>query len=144
MSELFHSLSFVSAGASAALLSAVWQGAVLCAGVAICLRLLPRLSAAARSVVWFNVFVLVLLLHMVPAFTARVPALSGNHVPTIHLDPRWSLAIAGLWLSLSLWRAVQLLLGAIHLRRLADRAVPVVVAVDDELKPLLTSASRGR
>jgi beta-lactamase regulating signal transducer with metallopeptidase domain len=142
MNELFHSLSFVSAGASAALLSAVWQGAVLCVGVAICLRLLPGLSAAARSVVWFNVFVLVLLLHMVPAFTARVPALSGSHVPAIHLDSHWSLAIAGLWLSLSLWRAVQLVLGAIHLRRLASRAVPV--AVSGGLKALLAGASTGR
>jgi beta-lactamase regulating signal transducer with metallopeptidase domain len=142
MNELFHSLSFVSAGASSALLSAVWQGAVLCTGVAICLRLLPGLSAAARSVVWFNVFVLVLLLHMVPAFTARVPVFSGSHVPAIHLDSRWSMAVAGLWLSLSLWRAVQLVLGAIHLRRLAGRAVRV--AVDEELKPLLTSASGGR
>ena len=126
MNELFHSVSFVSAGASAALLSAIWQGAVLCAGVAICLRLLPGLSAAVRSVVWFNVFVMVLLLHTVPVFTARVPALQGSHVSTIHLDPRWSLTIAGLWLSFSLWRGVQFVLGAIHLRGLARRAVPVV------------------
>jgi beta-lactamase regulating signal transducer with metallopeptidase domain len=142
VNELFHSLSFVSAGASSALLAAIWQGAVLCAAVAICLRLLPGLSAAARSVVWFNVFVLVLLLHTVPAFTPRVPALSTGNVPAIHLDLRWSLAIAGLWLSLSLWRAVQFVLGAIHLRRLAGRAEPV--PVDAELKALLAGVPRGR
>ncbi len=142
MNEIFHSLSFVSAGVSAALLSAIWQGAVLCAGVAICLRLLPGLSAAARSVVWFNVFVLVLLLHVVPAFTARVPVLPGGHMPTIHLDPRWSVAMAGVWLSLSLWRAAQLALGAIHLRGLAGRALPV--AVDDETRAPLAGSSTGR
>ncbi len=136
MSELFHSLSFLSAGASAALLGAIWQGAVLCAAVVVCLRLLPGLSAAARSVVWFNVFVLVLLLHIVPAFTAQAPVFSARHVAAIRLDPRWSLAIGGLWLSLSLWRGVQLALGAIHLQRLAGRAV--AVPVDGELKALLT------
>ena len=142
MSELLHALSFLSAGASSALLAAIWQGAALCACVALCLRLMPGLSAASRSMIWFNVFVLVTLLHMVPAFTARVQAFPGSHVPAIHppihLDPRWSVAIAGLWLSLSLWRAVQLVLGAIHLHHLARRAVPV--SVDTELRTLLAGA----
>jgi beta-lactamase regulating signal transducer with metallopeptidase domain len=142
MNELLHTLSFVSAGASAALLAAIWQGAMLCAAVALCLRLLPGLSAASRSVIWFNVFVLVLLLHMVPAFSAHAQARSVGHMPAIHLDSRWSLVIAAVWLSLSLWRAVQLALGAIHLHRLTGRAVPV--AVDDELKTLLSGASGGR
>jgi len=136
MNEPFHSLSYLSAGASAALLAAIWQGAVLCAAVVVCLRLLPRLSAAARSVVWFNVFVLVLLLHVVPAFTAHAPVFSARHAAAIRLDPRWSLAIAALWLSLSLWRGVQLGLGAIHLHRLAGRAA--AVPVDSELNALLT------
>jgi hypothetical protein len=142
MNELLNSLPYVSAGASAALFGAIWQGAVLCAGVLICLRLLPGLSAAARSVIWFNVFVLVLLLHIVPAFTAHAPVPASGRMPAIHLDPRWSLAIATVWLSLSLWRAVQLALGAIHLHRLAGRAVQV--SVDAELKALLTSAPGGR
>jgi hypothetical protein len=124
------------------LLAAIWQGALLCAAVAICLRLLPGLSAAARSVVWFNVFVLVLLLHMVPTFAGRVPALPGSHVPAIHLDPRWSLAIAALWLALSLWRSAQLVLGAIHLRRLFRRAT--AVPFDAELAPLLADTRGGR
>ena len=136
MTELFHSLSFLSAGVSAALLGAIWQGAVLCAAVVICLRLLPGLSAAARSVVWFNVFVLVILLHVVPIFTAHAPVFSARHVAAIRLDPRWSLAIAAFWLSLSLWRGVQLGLGAIHLHRLAGRAA--AVPVDSELNALLT------
>jgi beta-lactamase regulating signal transducer with metallopeptidase domain len=142
MNEFLHILSFVSAGASAALLAAIWQGAVLCAGVVLCLRLLPGLSAASRSVIWFNVFVLVLLLHSVPAFTAHAQAPSVGHMPAIHLDSRWSLVIAAFWLSLSFWRAVQLALGAIHLHRLAGRAVPV--PVDAELKALLAAAPGGR
>jgi len=54
MNELFHSLSFLSAGASAALLGAIWQGAVLCVAVVICLRLLPGLSAAALDSLPFS------------------------------------------------------------------------------------------
>jgi beta-lactamase regulating signal transducer with metallopeptidase domain len=142
MNELLHSLSLVSATAAGALLSAVWEGAVLCACVVVSLRLLPSLSSAARSVVWLNVFVLLLLLHIVPAFTPHQTALDRAGTPTVHLDLRWSLAIAALWLALSLWRAAQLALGAIHLRRLARRAAPV--AADADVQKLLADAPGGR
>jgi BlaR1 peptidase M56 len=142
MNEILGSLSFVSAGAASALLSAIWQGAVLAVGVHLYLRMLPRLSAAARSVVWLNVFVLLVLLHFVPAFAARYTESGGGHVPAIHLDPRWSLGIAGVWLALSMWRAVHFALGIAHLRGLARRAVPI--AVDAELQALLADAPSGR
>ena len=142
MNEMLHSLSFVSAGAASALFSAIWEGAVLALGVYLCLRLLPGLSAAARSVVWLNVFILLVLLHFVPAFAGRAPDLTGGHVPSLHLDPRWSLGVVALWAALSLWRAVQLVLGIAHLRRLARRAVPV--EVDAELQALLAEATAGR
>src|SRR5205814_5692736 len=103
MNQILHSLTFVSANAAGALFSAVWQGAVLAVGVYLCLRLLPGLSAAARSVVWLNVFVLLVLLHFVPAFAGRPTGLDGGRVPAIHLDLRWSLGLATIWLALSLW-----------------------------------------
>jgi bla regulator protein blaR1 len=142
MNQALHSLSFVSAGAASALFSAIWEGAVLALAVYLCLRLLPGLSAAARSVVWFNVFVLLVLLHFVPVFAGRPADLTASHLPAIHLDPRWSLGIVLLWGSLSLWRAVQLILGIVHLRGLAGRAVPV--NVDGELRALLAEAPGGR
>ena len=142
MNELLHSLSFASAGAAGALFSAVWEGAVLVIGVYLCLRLLPGLSAAARSVVWLNVFVLLVLLHFVPAFAPAAPGIPGSHTPALHLDPRWSLGIAALWLALSSWRAVQLILGLVHLRRLARSAAPVVMSA--ELRTLLAESSGGR
>ena len=68
MTPLLQQLPFFSASAASALFSAIWQGAVLAACVmALACRLLPSLSAAARSVIWLNVFVLLILLHFVPA-----------------------------------------------------------------------------
>jgi beta-lactamase regulating signal transducer with metallopeptidase domain len=142
MTEILHSVSFASAGAASALLSAVWEGAALVLAVYLGLRLLPGLSAAARSVIWLNVFVLLVLLHFVPAFAPAVAEVTGSRAPIVHLDPRWSLGIAGAWLALSVWRALQLLIGLIHLRRLARGATPV--AVDAHLEALLAKASGGR
>ena len=142
MNEILHSVSFASADAASALLSAVWEGAVLAVAVYLGLRLLPGLSAAARSVIWLNVFVLLVLLHFVPAFAPSVAEVTGSRAPIVHLDPRWSLGIAGLWLALSLWRGVQLLIGLVHLRRLARTATPL--AVDEHLGALLAKASGGR
>ena len=146
MTSLLHSLTLFSASASGALLSAIWEGAVLAVCVVLCLRLLPRLGAAVRSFIWLNVFVLLLLLHFVPALESRASGLAATHLSTvhatIHLDLRWSLAIAAVWVGLSLWRAWQLINGAIHLHRLAQRATPV--SVDPELRDLLSVAPGGR
>ena len=66
MDPLVQAIALASATAAGSLFSAVWEGAVLAVCVALCLRLLPRLSATARSVVWTNVFVLLVLLHLLP------------------------------------------------------------------------------
>lgn len=142
MNEMLHSLSFVSAGAASALFAAIWEGAVLALVVYVCLRLLPGLSAAARSVVWLNVFVLLALLHLVPVFAGRATGVSGGKLAAVHLDVRWSLGIALAWLALSLWRAAQLTLGIVQLRRLAGRAKPV--EIDAGLRKLLADGPSGR
>jgi hypothetical protein len=142
MSEIFHSVSFLSAGVAGALLSAVWEGAVLALGVYVCLRMLPGLSAAARSVVWLNVFVLLVLLHFVPVFAPRGAEAAAGPAPGVHLDLRWSVGMVAVWVAFSLWRAMQLVLGIVHLRRLAARAVPV--AVDADLQTLLADTPGGR
>jgi hypothetical protein len=141
MNELIHSISFVSTTAAGALFSAVWQGTVLATCVWLCLRLLPGLSAAARSVVWLNVFILLVLLHFVPAFAGQAGSAAGRLSP-LHLDSRWSFALAGVWAALSVARAVQLIVGAVHLRQLGSRAVPVPVS--QELQSLLSGAAGAR
>lgn len=141
MSELFTLLSRFSAQATGALVSAVWQGALLAVVVGITLRLFPRLSAAARSVIWLNVFILLALLHLVPFALGNGPAPQlASHA--ILLDSRWSLAIAGLWLALSVFRAALLIQSALHLHALSGRALPVETAPD--LDPFLHAPARRR
>lgn len=142
MGPLYHAVSLASAGAVGNLIGAIWEGTVLAAGVFLCLRTLPRLSAASRSLVWLNVFLLLVLLHVLPALRASQVSASGAHRWQIDLDPRWSLAIAGVWLLLSLWKAVQLVAGAVHLHKLARRATPL--DCNQSLRALLSLGPRGR
>jgi len=149
METLFHIASLYSATAVSALFSSIWEGMILAACVAVCLRLLPGLSAAARSLVWLNVFLLIALLHVVPSLHPfggsgdRVFAGSTvGHAP-IQLDLRWSLAVDAVWGLLSLWRGAQLIASAVRLRRLVRRARPI--EPDTALLPLLrTAAADGR
>ncbi len=134
MNPLLLAFSHLSAAATGALVSAIWQGALLAAAILLCLRLFPALSAAARSVIWLNVFILLALLPLLPFF--EHPAAPSQPSPgALTLDLRWSLAVFALWLLLSLTRAAQLILGALHLRTLARRATRIQPA--PELQPLL-------
>lgn len=142
MEPLLHSTVFVSCAAVSALFSAIWEGCVLAVCVVVCLRLLPRLSAASRSVVWMNVFLLLVLLHMVPPFREHLGIGGPVDASPVRLDLRWSVAIAGLWAMLTVWRGTQLILSAIRLRRLANRATPVLA--DPALLALLKGGQRGR
>jgi beta-lactamase regulating signal transducer with metallopeptidase domain len=139
MEPILHTTSLASATAVSALFSAIWEGTVLVAFVALCLRLLPGLSAAARSAIWMSVFLLLVLLHVLPempghwAVTNHV--MGSLHASPLQLDLRWSFVLAGLWAALSLWRGTQLTVSAIRLHRMANRATPV--AADAEVRALL-------
>jgi beta-lactamase regulating signal transducer with metallopeptidase domain len=135
MDHLLLSVSPLSAAVAGALFSAIWEGGVLAACVAVCLRLLPGLSAAARSLVWTNVFLLLMLLHVLPFAGGRMSIGRALPHPLFHLNLLWSAVIAGVWTMLSLWRGTQLALGAIRLRGLERRATPV--HADGALQALL-------
>jgi BlaR1 peptidase M56 len=137
MNELVLHAVNLSAAATGALVSAIWQGALLAAVVFFVLRMLPGLSAAARSLIWLNVFILLVLLHILPVFTGAHEAMSpaAEH-GVLRLNPLWSVAVAGLWAAMSLVRVVQLVAGAVQLRRMGRRAVPVEIAYGPQgLKP---------
>jgi Zn-dependent protease with chaperone function len=141
MMDFAPMLTSWSGGAATALVAAIWQGALLAALVWVVLRLLPGLSAAARSVVWLNVFILMALLHLVPLFAdPSVGQAVAAHQLRLRLDPRWSLLLAAAWLMLSVLRAGQLVAGAVHLRRLRRHAKPMVVG--PELAELLQHHGR--
>ena len=135
MDHLLLSVSPLSAAVAGALFSAIWEGVVLAGCVAVCLRLLPGLSAAARSLVWTNVFLLLMLLHVLPFAGERLSIGSAVPHPLFHLSLLWSAVIASVWAMLSLWRGAQLALSAIRLRGLARRATPV--HADGALQTLL-------
>jgi hypothetical protein len=123
-------VTHLSAAATAAMVSAIWQGTLLATLVLLTIRLFPRLSAAARSIIWLNVFMLVALLHVL--LLARPAQAAAGHA--FHFDPRWSLAVAAVWLALSLARGAFLIAGAFHLRRLARRGAPFAA---EDLQDLL-------
>ena len=125
MDPTLHAISFLSAAAVSALFSAIWEGTVLAGCVVLCLRLLPGLSAAARSVVWMNVFLLLVLLQVLPFLGEHGATGNAVHHSPFQLDVLWSVVIAGVWAMLSLWRGAHLILSAIRLHGLATRATPV-------------------
>lgn len=139
MNELLASVGPLASAVSMALVSAVWQGALLAGLVWAVLRMVPKLSAAARSVVWLSVFALLIGLHFTPLTGEAAAHVS---VPAVHLDPRWSLVLVGLWVAASLLRAGQLVHGVLYLRRLARGSAEV--HVDAALEAVLAEAAAGR
>lgn len=133
------SLAGLSAEVAAALFAAIWQGTLLVSAVAFCLRPMRGLSAAARSAIWLNVFALLLVLPLAPAF-ATAPDGAATAASPVRLDLRWSVGIVCAWAVLSAWRAVELVSSAIRLRHIARRATPV--ATDPALLPLLEGEGR--
>ena len=128
MEPILHAASFVSAAAVSALFSAVWEGSVVAICIAVCLRMVPRLSPASRSVIWLAVFSLLVLLHFGPSFTARIGGAGAVHAfqaHAIHLDLGWGVAIVAVWAVLSLSRGAQLIASAVRLTQLAGRAMPL-------------------
>jgi beta-lactamase regulating signal transducer with metallopeptidase domain len=126
--------------------TALWQGAVVACGLAICLRLVPRTSAAHRFAVWAAAFVTLValsILALVSGSAAGVVAGISSAAPEaaarpwLSIDARWSLLIAGLWAVASLFRAVDLGLHSFRLRKLWKDAIPV--ALDSNLNSMLAS-----
>lgn len=152
ISSAFHGFAHWAAPAAVA---GLWQGAMVAAGLAVCLRLAPRVSAAHRFMAWavgFGVAVglpsLPLLAQTLMASGAaeNATAATGGSAhawlePLIKIDARWSLAIAALWLGLSAYRAADLAVHSLRLRRLWKLARPVE---DEALLSLASSRLRGR
>lgn len=123
---------FAQAAAPAAI-AALWQGAVLAAGLAISLRFMPRLSAADRFRVCAAGFLAAAMLPFLPwlsslgigtTVVAGAGAVAGPRA-WLDFDSRWTLVIVGVWLAVSAWRLADLGAHGFRLRRLWKRATPV-------------------
>jgi BlaR1 peptidase M56 len=120
-------LTRIAAGSSivaAALVAAAWEGLVLAGVVAVCLRMLPGITAAARSVVWTVVMLAVVGLPFV--HFGGTSGASGQ----VHLDERVGLGLVVVWALFSVVRAGQLVRSAVWLRGISRRAVPVGVGAE--------------
>ena len=127
LAAVFHSFAHWAAPAA---IDALWQGAAVAAGLAICLRLMPRVSASHRFAAWMAGFgvaaglpTLPFLVRLAAGF-AGVGAEKGSPevggaahawLQPLMVDARWSLAIAALWLAISAYRVAGL---AVHAMRL--------------------------
>ncbi len=124
--------------AGATFVTSIWQGAAIVCGLEICLRIIPRISAAHRFAIWaagFGVAAglpLVALLHFGSRSAVTGVAdsgVTGSSVgPLLQVDARWGLAIVGLWAAASLIRGASLMVHSIRLRRLWKAARPVDVS----------------
>jgi beta-lactamase regulating signal transducer with metallopeptidase domain len=121
----------ISQTAGALLVTAIWQGAIVAACLAISMRLASRVSAGLRFSLWIAGFLAVVGLPFLspilrtfanPA-AASVNALAA--VPRFSFDYRWSIAICLLWVAVSLYRIVDLAAHAVRLRTLWISATPV-------------------
>lgn len=123
---VMQGIEIASRVAAGAFVSGVWQGIVLAAVVGLCLRVVPKTTAAIRFMVWSAVFVVLALLPLLRSFALRTDAGHGALLHAVRVDVRWSFAIAAVWLLLSGIRAVGLGLSAVRLRQIWKRATPVV------------------
>ncbi|HET9088405.1 MAG TPA: M56 family metallopeptidase [Acidobacteriaceae bacterium] len=119
-----HLLVQFSRFAASAFVAGLWQGVAMITALALCLRLLPRLNAAARFAIWSIAFA---LLTMLPVLSSRTSAVRHIHAmpPLLHVGRSWEFAIAAVWLLLMVWRTGQLAVHAVRLRRIWQRATPV-------------------
>jgi hypothetical protein len=123
--NLIPGIESVSRLVASSFVSGLWQGMVLAAGVALCLRLVPRTTAAVRFGIWTAVFGVLAVLPLVHAYTLGTGGGMPGRGAVVHVDVRWSFAIAAVWLIASLVRAVKLAISAVRLHGIWKRAVPV-------------------
>jgi beta-lactamase regulating signal transducer with metallopeptidase domain len=123
--RFMQSLESVSQSVASSFVSGLWQGIVLAAAVGLCLRLLPRTTAAVRFAIWTAVFAVLVVLPLLHAYSLNPNSAMPGSGAVVHVDVRWSFAIAAIWLIVSLVRAVKLAMSAIRLHGIWKRAVPV-------------------
>jgi beta-lactamase regulating signal transducer with metallopeptidase domain len=152
--SLYAASPLISQAAGAFLVTAIWQGAVVAAFLTICLKLSNRISASLRFAIWTAGFLAVIALPFLPLVLrfAAGPTTQATHAavrlaisapkPLLQLDIRWSMAIALLWISASLYRAVDLAIHSIRLRRLWKHATPIASDEVGLAKPLRLQGRR--
>jgi beta-lactamase regulating signal transducer with metallopeptidase domain len=123
--NLMHGVESVSRLVANSFVSGLWQGLVLALGVGLCLRLVPRTTASVRFAIWTAVFAVLAVLPLVHVSSLNPNGGVAGHGAVVHVDVRWSFAIAAVWLLVSMARAMKLAMSAVRLRGIWKRAKPV-------------------
>src|SRR5579875_1535128 len=105
----------ISRIAAAAFAAGLWQGLLLTAATWVCLRMLPKTSAAVRFAVWTAVFALSAVLPFLHIDSAHAEQAQATPAALFRFDVRWTFIIAALWALLSLLRAVRLGMSGVRL-----------------------------
>ena len=126
-------LLLVSGHAAQVVVNGLWQGTLVACTVALVLRALPGIAAAQRFAIWTFAFALAAGLPLLPAPGHGLAEGAGG----VHVDPAWGAGLALLWAALVLVRLGRLLLEALRVRDVWQRATPVDA-------PLAVQALLGR
>jgi beta-lactamase regulating signal transducer with metallopeptidase domain len=129
----------IAAPITTAVLNALWQSLFLVLVLHLGLKLLPRLQAAHRFLLWLAAFLLVVLLPLLSLFSpglrnpvadpsAALAAHSAS-APWLRLDSCWSLLLAAMWLTIALLRCGFLLLHAQRAQSIGRAGQPVDLAL---------------
>jgi beta-lactamase regulating signal transducer with metallopeptidase domain len=142
---------------AAVVMTGLWQGAAIAAGLAIILGFAPRTSAQHRFYVWAAAFVALVALPMLTYIAGFQSAVAGGSSavsgaedgallsrPLFSMDARWSLLIGGLWAVASVFRAGDLILHSFRLRKLWKDALPVEVEGSLSAVPALSQTTGRR
>ena len=105
----------------------LWKGLALIAAVALCLRLLSRISASVRFAIWSLTFALLIAIPLLHLHSPAAPS-SRSASAIFHISPIWAEAIAALWISLTAVRLALLLRQTLNLRRIWKRTRPVAAS----------------
>jgi beta-lactamase regulating signal transducer with metallopeptidase domain len=127
---LVHAIQAISTVGATTFVSGLWEAAALALFVWLSLRIIPRTSAATRFAAWMIAFTALVFLPFAGLIPRGSPASAvsvRSIAPTasFHLDPRWALAIAAVWIVGTLARFGALVWNLYRLRALWRDSIPV-------------------
>ena len=119
-------LASTAALLTTAWLAGLWQGAFLVLSGSLLLRLMPGAPARLRHSLLMMLFLVSAVLPWIPLHRTGASAAS----PVVHLSLGIAYALTALWGAGTMYRLSSLVLAALHLRSVRQRATPLVFDLD--------------
>ena len=136
--SMMNWLEAISPALAGVFVATVWQGLLVAILVALALRLVPRTSAALRFGVWSAAFLILAALPFAAWLhrdsTISPVAVTGTGGMWLQLDTRWGILISVLWAIAFLYRALDLAVDGLRLRRLWKSATALELGGRDSLE----------